>query len=163
MLWGARGACSAAGGSSSTSLTPGLLQGAPGVIGGPGPRGSDGAPGPPGPPGSVGPRGPEGMQGQKVSPHHCWRPVPLWVLWEGEGLVPGVSEGLVSSGAMSQLCPCRGLLPCVPLPRGWESEDPSLSPSPSPPAQLSQGAGIGNLAHPWCWVNRGAPEPPGRS
>lgn len=47
-----------------------LLQGAPGVMGGPGPRGSDGAPGPPGPSGSVGPRGPEGMQGQKVRPHH---------------------------------------------------------------------------------------------
>ena len=56
-----------------------LLQGAPGVIGGPGPRGSDGAPGPPGPPGSVGPRGPEGMQGQKVSLHRGW-PVPLRVL-----------------------------------------------------------------------------------
>lgn len=55
-----------------------LLQGAPGVIGGPGPRGSDGAPGPPGPPGNVGPRGPEGMQGQKVSPHRSW-PVPFQV------------------------------------------------------------------------------------
>lgn len=107
-LWGQR----MPRGSDNPSSPAALLQGAPGIIGGPGPRGSDGAPGPPGPPGNVGPRGPEGMQGQKVSSHRGW-PCLEWVRvwWPQE---PS------SSSVSAPLAHWLWGLPFRPVPRGWE-------------------------------------------